>query len=202
MLRCELQDALAKLQIVSVMPLPPELQVGSIDEGTECSFGEFSPRALHAMSSVPGGAVITEVVAPVVQTFPELQDHCGESCMVLPIERGSLESLTEDMAPSPPLSELCQPPPSMDSGGLVSSSSSSDQVDETALLAPSSEALFGKEVCDLLVDLEAACPGYGKDVASVLAGTASDGVLMKVKKSLGWRARNKLGFLSKASALS
>ena len=36
----------------------------------------------------------------------------------------------------------------------------SDKVDETGVLGPSSEALFGKEICDLIVGLEAACPGY------------------------------------------
>ena len=70
------------------------------------------------------------------------------------------------------------------------------------MLVPNSEALFGKEVCDLLVDLEAACPGYGKDIASVLAGTASDGVFMKVEKSLRRRARRKLAFAWKSSGVS
>ena len=39
MLRCELHDALAKLQVASVVSLPPEFQVASVDEGTECFFG-------------------------------------------------------------------------------------------------------------------------------------------------------------------
>ena len=73
----------------------------------------------------------------------------------------------------------------MDSAGLV------DSITFSSL--SHSEALFGKEVCDFLVDLEAACPGFGKDIASVLAGTASDGVFTKVEKSLRRRARKKHG---------
>ena len=93
----------------------------------------------------------------------------------------------------------------MDSGSSITSStfsSLSDQVDDAAMLASNSKALFGKEICDLLVNLEAACPGYGKDIACVLAGTASDGVVMKLEKSLKRRARKKLGIVKKASAFS
>ena len=119
-----------------------------------------------------------------------------------PIELGSPESLAVGVAPSPPLSESCQLASSMDSGGLVVSttfSSFSDHVDETALLAPNSEALFGKELCDLLVNLEAAYLGYGKDIACVVTGTSSDSVFMKMEKSLRRRARKKLRFGRKVS---
>ena len=105
LLRCELHDALAKLQVTSVVDLLAEFQIGSVDEGTKCFFGEFSPRAMHATSSVLENIVISEVVAPVVEILPELQDPCGESPMVLPIELGSVESSVVDMAPAPPPSE-------------------------------------------------------------------------------------------------
>lgn len=72
LLRTELRDALAKFEVASVVPLLPELQVGSIDEDTKCCFGDFSPRALHVMPLVRGSAVFTEVVAPVLQIMPEL----------------------------------------------------------------------------------------------------------------------------------
>ena len=72
LLRTELRDALAKFEVASVVPLLPELQVGSIDEDAECCFGDFSPRALHVTPLVRGNAVITEVVAPVLQIMPEL----------------------------------------------------------------------------------------------------------------------------------
>jgi hypothetical protein len=42
------------------------------------------------------------------------------------------------------------------------------------VLVPNSEALFSKELSDLLVSLEAASPGYGMEIASVLTGKASD----------------------------
>ena len=96
--------------------------------------------------------------------------ECG-SCSVVatpgsPLcdEVSSLQPLAVDTAPSPPPSGL----------------------------APNSKALFGKEVLDLLVDLETARPGYGKDIVCVLAGIASDDVFMKVEKSLRKMARKKL----------
>lgn len=147
LLRTELRDALAKLQVASVVPLVPELQSGSTDEVDECFFGEFSPRAVDGTSSVHGGVVITEVVAPVLQIMPELQELCGESAMVQPMKPGSLESLA---SPSP--SESCQPLAFVDSGCLDGSFtlssmpighevSLSDEVDETGVLAPNSDAL-------------------------------------------------------------
>ena len=59
--------------------------------------------------------------------------------------------------------------PSVGSGGLV---------------APSSEVLFAKKLCSLIACLEATSPGYGKDIAYVLAGKASEDVIRKVEKSL------------------
>jgi hypothetical protein len=60
----------------------------------------------------------------------------------------------------------------------------SDDIDEVGVLAPNSEALFGKEICDLLVSLETASPGFGKEIVCVLAGKASKEVIKKVEKSL------------------
>ena len=77
LLRYELRDALAKLQVASVVSLPPEFQIGSTDEGTECFFGDFSPHALHAMPPTLETVVLSEDVAPVVEILPELQDPCG-----------------------------------------------------------------------------------------------------------------------------
>ena len=53
----------------------------------------------------------------------------------------------------------------------------------------------------MIVGLEVACPRYGKDVACVLTGTASDGVLMKMEKSLR-RARKKVGVARKGFAFA
>jgi hypothetical protein len=51
------------------------------------------------------------------------------------------------------------------------------------VLAPNFEALFVKELCDLLVSLEAASPGCGMEIASVLVGKASEDIIKKVEKS-------------------
>jgi hypothetical protein len=42
------------------------------------------------------------------------------------------------------------------------------------VLAPNSDALFAKELSDLLVSLEVAIPGYGMEIARVLVGKASE----------------------------
>ena len=198
LLRSEVRDALARFQVAPVVPLPREVQFGSVDEGSGCCFGEFSPRAQNARSSVLRTAVLTKVVAPAVEILSEPHDPFGILSVGLSSELGSLEPLAVGMAPSPSPPESCKLLSSVDSEGLVGSvtfSSLSDQaVGETNILAPNSESLFGKDICDLLVDLEAACPGYGKDIASVLAGTAAGGVVMKVEKSLRRRARKKLPF--------
>jgi hypothetical protein len=120
-------------------------------------------------ASVSESAVITKVVAPVLQVMPELQELCGELSVVLPVELRSLEASVVNMAPSPPPLRPCQAPAIVDSAGV---------------LAPNSEALFGKELCDLLVSLEAASPGYGMEIACVLAGKASEDIIKKVEKSL------------------
>jgi hypothetical protein len=99
------------------------------------------------------------------------------------------------MTPSPPPSEPCQIVAHVDSGGLDASAILpsvdighvvylSDEIAETGVLAPNSEALFSKELSDLLVSLEAASPGYGMEIACVLAGTESEDMIQKVENSL------------------
>ena len=147
------------------MPLLPELQVGSIDEDAECCFGDFSPRALHVTPLVRGSAVITEVVAPVLQIMPELQELCEESPMVLPMKLSALESLVVAMPPSLPPSESYQSPAIPGCGDLVGSvnassmaivhvASLSGEVDEIGVLALNSEALS----CDHLETPESIVP--------------------------------------------
>jgi hypothetical protein len=79
--------------------------------------------------------------------IPKLQELCGESSVASMEELCSLESMEVAITPLPPSSE----PP--------------DFVDTRGMLASNSEAFFGKELCDLLVSLEAASSGYGKEVA-------------------------------------
>jgi hypothetical protein len=52
------------------------------------------------------------------------------------------------------------------------------------VLEHSHEALFGKELCGLIVSLEVASPRYEKDTACVLAGKALGDTIRKVEKSL------------------
>jgi hypothetical protein len=110
----------------------------------------------HCDASVPESAVITEFVAPVLQVMPELQELCGESSVVIPIELGSLEASAMAMMPSPPSLKPCQTSAIVNSGGV---------------LPPNSEAHFGKELCDLLVSLEVASPGYGMEHWRTVLGT-------------------------------
>jgi hypothetical protein len=84
------------------------------------------------------------------------------------VELGSLGSVVATMTPSPP----------------------SDFIDTGGVLAPNSEALFEKELRELLVSLEAASPRYGKKIACVLAGKASGCLIKKVEKSLRRRRKN------------
>jgi hypothetical protein len=74
-------------------------------------------------ASVLESAVITTVVAPVLKVMPELQELCGESSVVLPVESGFLEALVVAMTPSPPLLKPCQAPTIVDSGGVLAPNS-------------------------------------------------------------------------------
>jgi hypothetical protein len=58
--------------------------------------------------------------------------------------------------------------------------------------SPNSEALFGKELCDLLVSLEASSPGYGMEIACVLAGKASKDIIKKIEKSLRRKSKKRV----------
>jgi hypothetical protein len=59
------------------------------------------------------------------------------------------------------------------------------------VLSPNIEALFGKEFCNLLDSLEAASPGYGKEIACVLTGRTSKSLIRKVEKFLIIRTKKR-----------
>jgi hypothetical protein len=59
-----------------------------------------------------------------------------------------------------------------------------DEISDIGVLAPNSEALFAKDLFDLLICLEAVSPGYGMEIACVLAGKASEDMIKKMEKSL------------------
>ena len=206
-----LASAEATLGRVPVMPSVSPLtksDADSVDEVKADIYGCFSPRLCTSPLSAASVTVSEATEAPVLHIMPELQEVCGKSPMVLPMEMGPLEALVVATVPSPPPSEPCQPGAFEDSGcSVVSASLTSvdrghmvslnDEVDDACVLAPNSDALFAKELCDLLVRLEAAIPGYGKDIACALAGEASAGVIMKVEKSLR-RVRKKRRVARKA----
>jgi hypothetical protein len=74
---------------------------------------------------------------------------------------------------------------------LPPASEEPDFVDTGGVLAPNSKTLFGKELFDLLVSLEAANLGYGKKIASVLVKKASKSLIKKMLKSLKSRRKNR-----------
>jgi hypothetical protein len=89
-----------------------------------------------------------EILAPLLQITPELNELCGDPPMVV-----------VSTTPSPPPSEPCQTLAHVDSGGLDASDSLpsmdighvvslSDEIAEIGVLAPNSETLFAKELSD------------------------------------------------------
>jgi hypothetical protein len=95
-----------------------------------------------------------------------------------------IRGLAMGKTPSPPPLELCQP---------------LDFVDSRIVLAPNSEALIEKELCDLIVSLEADSSGYEKEIACILAGKASKDLIRKVEKSLGSEKKRSVATLSSPS---
>jgi hypothetical protein len=69
------------------------------------------------------------------------------------------------------------------------------------VLAPNFEGLFGKKFCDLLVRLEVASLGCGKEIAYILAKKATKEIFRNAKKSLSSKrkkeARRKERFCSR-----
>jgi hypothetical protein len=91
----------------------------------------------------------------------------------------------------------------VDSGGLDASATLSsvaighvvsltNEITEAGVLVPNSEAHFAKELSDLLVSLEAASPGYGMEIACVLAGKAFEDIIKKVEKSLRSKRKKRI----------
>jgi hypothetical protein len=160
--------------MTSVMQIVPELQ-------ERC--GEPASLKVGSIGTFVAEDII-EVMTPAMQIVPKLHDNCGEPSLVIPKEM-----------PVTPLSPLLEPNPPMDRGVLdatVTHSpmtigqvvSLSDGVDEIDASASDSEALFAKELCDLLITLESACPGSGKEIVDILTGKDSRDIIKKVKKSL------------------
>jgi hypothetical protein len=86
--------------------------------------------------------------------------------------------------------------PFIDIGHVVSLS---DKIVEAGVLAPNSEALFAKELSDLLVSLEAASPGYGIEITCVLARKASEDMIKKGRE-IAQKQKKEKGCLLEVSA--
>jgi hypothetical protein len=129
-------------------------------------YGCISPRRSPCLSPQPDVSVTSESgdLASVMQITPELHEFCGESSVVPLLELGSSEALTVASMPSP----------SQSLASMVTGEVSVDKAD----------ALFVEELSGLLSSLEAVSPGYGKDIACILAGEASEDMIRKVDKSL------------------
>lgn len=131
-----------------------------------------------------GNEVIIEVVVPMTQIMPELQELGGEQrfpvSMVILKEMGFLGTLAMPTTPPPP-SESGQSLAFMDHEGSNATSTHShvtvgqvmsvcDKVAKSGVLASNSEAISVKELCDFLTCLEVASPRSGKAIACLWPG--------------------------------
>jgi hypothetical protein len=111
------------------------------------------------VSSASESKVTAEVRGPVMMIMPELQKLCGESSPPL-----SMLHLEEDTLGA---SEVASTVPSLEpSQPLVS------------------ETLFAKELNDLLIRLEEASPGSGKEIARLISEKDTEGKIKRVKEYL------------------
>jgi hypothetical protein len=164
----------------------------------ECIYGCFSPHARSFPSPQPDMSIasrceaIDGTLVPVMLVMPELHELCREASSPLSMTHQVDSHETLVVAAAHPPVEPCQPLVFVDPG---------DKITKAGALAPEADALFAKELGDLLVSLEAASPGYGKEIACVLAGNASEDMIKKVEKSLSRViVRRRRGFARKASA--
>jgi hypothetical protein len=67
---------------------------------------------------------------------------------------------------------------------IVEPSQSLDMANEEGVLAPNFEDLFGRELCSLLVSLEAVSHGSSKEIAHLLTEKFATGKIKKVKEYL------------------
>ena len=115
--------------------------------------------------------------------MPELSELCGESSsplsMVLPAKKVTLGTLTVDSTSSPQSLEPSHPLASVDDGDLASSVIHSRVT--FGKVVPVGEALFVKELCELLASVEKASPGKGKAIACLLVEMTTSGKSKKVK---------------------
>jgi hypothetical protein len=105
-----------------------------------------------------------DVLAPVLQIMPELQELCEEPTSPMSVVHpkvDSFETLTSPLKPSQPLAF-------MKMGGLD--------------VASVPQAFFAKKLCDLIASLEAASLGSGKTIGCLLRANASRGKKKKARR--------------------
>jgi hypothetical protein len=142
--------------------------VGSMEDMEAKHYGCFSPRAGDSLlsfsasptvSSTTEGGAIAAAVAPMLEIMPELRELCVSPTLPLSAEHMKVDSST-----------------------IVSSLERSD-VESVPIPPPpahSSDALFAKELCDLLSRLDVIIPGFGRAIACLLTGTKIKGKIKKV----------------------
>jgi hypothetical protein len=118
---------------------------------------------------------ITAVMAPMMLIMPELHEFCGESAPPLSMVHLEVDSTIGSL-------KVASTPPSL-------------EPNESLGLADS-EALFAKELCDLLASLEAASPGSRKEIVRLLSENDSG---VKIKKMKEFLRSKKCGATRKAS---
>ncbi|KAE8817150.1 High affinity cationic amino acid transporter 1 [Hordeum vulgare] len=190
-----------------LLPSDPMVEsvIGFADEAGVELFGSFSP--LVGPSSTPPvlsdieDETLAEVVSPVLQIMPEMCMLCGEPVSPMSLEQlqmGSLQTSNVCLMSSPPLVEPCEvsnnlPLSIMESRVLdvatLPSSAAIEQVMhvsgmtiEPLVLAPTPNpnALFAKELCDMLASVEVARSGLGWSIACLMTGTPIRGKQNKV----------------------
>jgi hypothetical protein len=136
---------------------------------------------------------IDGILAPVPQIASEPHELCVESSVVLPLESGPFEVLEVAMTLEPPVlcgeSSVVLPLElgSFEALAVASTPSPHQSLDSVVtgdVPTDNADALFAAELCGLLASLEAVSPGYGRDIACVLAGKASKEIIRKVEKFL------------------
>jgi hypothetical protein len=139
------EAALNRLSLLLAMLSPlGEVGVGSMkDMGVEL-YGCLSPRvgssssSLYDMPSMPSsieGEAIAVVVAPVLRIMPDLQEICASPSLPLSVEHVKVDSLVTLRSREP--SDVISAP-----------------IPPTSALSP--DALFAKDLCDVVSKLEVA----------------------------------------------
>ena len=134
-----------------------------------------------------------------LQIMPELRELCGGSVLPLSVEQLKVDPPEISIVALPPSSPLesSQIPDAKGCGDLDVAVSAiplpatvehvmpvSDMSTEPSVVAPTPnpDALFAKELCDLLTSVEVAKPGLGRSIACLLTGTPIRGKQKKVGK--------------------